>query len=257
MKLHIMTLALDALPYIKLQLEQYEKLTIPWQWVIVHGVASKSQCTSWVRGIPGRLSEDGTTEWLRSISRHPNIRILEKPLWDGKREMCNAALKLMKESGVLLQADADEIHSAANLEAMVKHFDASPRIGAIRFPCRYYVGPNLITRGEDCYGANPGEWLRAWRYSPGDYWVSHEPANLHQRRVGRIMTRDEARQKGWVFDHYSYADEKTVAFKEAYYGYRGALESWRAMQQNKVWPAKLNQFFYWADDKAEVVPYTP
>lgn len=246
-----MTIALDGLPYLPMQLEQYEKLTIPWQWVIVHGVAAKAHCTSWVRGIPGRLSEDGTTEWLRSVSRHPNIRILEKPLWDGKISQCNAALKEMKEPGVLLEADCDEIHQASNLESIVAHFKHNRRVGAMRLSCRYYVGANLILRGEDCYGNNPGEWLRVWRFSPGDKFNAHEPPQLRQAMPGRIMERSETKQ--WIFDHYSYHLEEPTRRKMLYYGYTGGLESWRALQSHKDFPCKLNQFFYWSDGRAEVI----
>lgn len=253
MKLFIMTIALDGMPYLPMQLEQYEKLSIPWQWTIVHGVAARAHCTSWVRGIPGRLSEDGTTEWLKSVSRHPNIRILEKPLWDGKIEQCNAALSTMqREAGVLLEADCDEIHKASNLEAIVAHFKHNRRVGAMRLACRYYVGENLILRGEDCYGNNPGEWLRVWRYYPGDKWEKHEPPVLRQNLVGRIMSRDETRAMGWVFDHYSYHLEEPTRRKMAYYGYNG-IESWKALQSHKDFPCKLNQFFPWSDDRAEVI----
>ena len=66
MKLHIFTLALDAMPFLPQQLAIFEQLKIPFHWHICEGVADNVLDTDWVAKIPPRFSRDGTSEFINT-----------------------------------------------------------------------------------------------------------------------------------------------------------------------------------------------
>lgn len=250
MTLNIYTLVLDGLPFLRYHLPVFEKLSIEWKWVIVHGRARNTGSTKWCKEIPARLSTDGTTDYLDSIRSHPNVTILEKPDWvGGKDEMVNAALEQFDEEGVLLQVDSDEAWETSQLEKIVQTFEELPYIDRMQFRCNFYVGQNIVVRGEGCYGSNWYEWLRAWRFVPGMKALRHEPPEMP--RNGLMMGRDQTASMGLIFQHFSYVTRKIVEFKETFYNYPGAVEGWERLQANTEWPVKrLKDFLPWVDEKA-------
>ncbi len=66
--------------------------------------------------------------------------------------------------------------------------------------------------------------------------------------VGRIdpFSMQETRAHGITFQHFAYATEKDVSFKEQYYGYRDATSRWRALQARKG-PIQAKRFLRWVD----------
>src|SRR5439155_16222654 len=137
--------------------------------------------TSWCAEQEPRLSIDGTSEYLASID-DPRVRRLERTNWESKDEMMNAvALEFNRTHPygfVLMEIDSDEIWRSEQLDKTVELFENNPELGSMMFSCDYYVGPNLILKGEHCYGDNDYEWLRAWRFRPGMTFASHEPPVL-------------------------------------------------------------------------------
>lgn len=252
MRLSAFTIVLDGEPWIRHHLEVLQKTNLEWNWVIVEGVARPTKDTSWVKGIEPRLSLDGTHEYLKSIN-DKRVKVISRPRWENKTSMCNEAVQYLP-SGVLMQIDSDELWKSDQFETIVNWFEQDRSIQRMRFFCRYYVGPSIITTGFDSYGNNPGEWLRAWRYSHGQRFITHEPPVLG-RQVGYGIGRELTAARGLVFDHMAYASEKQVAFKEEYYGYEGAVRQWRRLQANKIWPVKLKDFLPWVDDNATANQY--
>lgn len=89
------------------------------------------------------------------------------------------------------------------------------------FHCHFFVGPNLVTVTEDGWGHAVGfEWLRAWVFRPREtVWLGQDPPDLaRQDKVSgwklllgdHCIGRDETREWGLVFTHYSYVLEKQV-----------------------------------------------
>jgi hypothetical protein len=247
MRLSAFTIVLDGMPWIQHHYEALAATNLDWRWVIVEGVARPTKDTAWVKAIPPRLSLDGTSEYLRSI-KDSRVRVIQKPRWENKTSMCNEALGWC-EPGVLMQIDSDELWTSKNLENVHNIFEQDWSVGSMRFYCRYFVGGNIVTAGNDCYGNNPQEWLRAWRFRRGQRFATHEPPSLAPG-AGRCMSRDETNLYKISFDHMAYATEKQVAFKEEYYKYPGAVDGWRRLQKNDIWPVKLKDFLPWVDDKA-------
>lgn len=246
--LAIFTLALDAAEFLPRQFEIFEKLNLKYHWYIAEGVAAPVRDTAWCKPIPPRLSRDGTSEILTHWLNNPRITVFRRQLWNGKTEMCNHCIMHIKEPCVLLQVDADEFWTPAQIEKMVELYETG-QYDRMRFFCRYFVGENIITTSENSYGNNPGEWSRSWLFDPKMRFATHEPPNL--RGCGkREMTRDETRAQGLVFDHWAYRFEHQVRFKETYYGYKDAAAHWRRLQANTVWPCRLRDFLPWVDDKA-------
>lgn len=254
MKLHIITIVLDGEPWIRKHLPEFEKLTamgVDWKWHIREGVASATHCTKWCQQMKPRFSEDGTHEYLGSLFHHERCDIRGKIIWDGKVSMFNDALLRVNEPCVLMQIDSDELWTAIQLVKICQLFADYPQAKRAYFKCDYYVGENIFTTSLNTYGNGPEEWLRAWRFKPGMIFDRHEPPMLSGTQ-GPAIPRETTWQNGLVFRHESYTTEKQVALKEKYYGYRDAVRHWKRLQANKVWPARLADFFPWVRDEARV-----
>lgn len=236
MKLHVYTLALDSLPFIEQQYEILKATNLDFVWHVIEGVADSVLDTSWVKKIQPRFSRDGTTEFLNKISNEQNVRIYRKQLWNGKTEMCNAAIGSIKEECVLIQMDSDEMWEPQQLEKIV-HIFKTQKPDSMRFLCKYYLGREIIATGRNCWSNRDGEWHRAWHFKPGMLAAKHEPPIL--QGCGRnCMTREQTEELGLVFHHLAYTLRKQVEFKQNYYGYTGLVEQWERLQKNTVWPVK-------------------
>lgn len=251
MKLHIATIVLDGMPQIRWHLPILDQLQIPWHWHIAEGAAANVKDTSWCKPQASRLSRDGTTEYLNSLASHPRVSLYRKQLWNGKVEMFNTMLANIKEPGVILQMDSDECWSAQQLKDLVTLFD-TPEFSnknCAYFYCRYYVGMNIVITSENTYGNKPGEWLRAWRFTPGMKFERHEPPIMANFRAVPFL-REMTAEQGLMFQHFAYCFPEQVAYKEKFYGYTNALAQWHRLQANKVWPVKLRDFLPWVKDEA-------
>ena len=252
-RLEIFTLVLDGMPWIRHHLPVFNRLSCDWRWTICHGVAANVKDTKWIQPQDPRLSNDGTTEYLAEIAKqHPRVRVMERPLWNGKTEMCNAAMAGARAPCIVLQVDADELWAADQIESMLSMFVAMRQVDKMQFWCRYFLGPNIIIGPRDgkSYGCRQTEWLRAWYMSrPDQYFVTHEPP-VFSGSPGKTLSRDETLAYGIQFDHFAYATRAQVAYKERVYGYPGAVDGWDALQRNTSWPVKLKNFLPWVDEQS-------
>jgi hypothetical protein len=249
--LTIFTVVLDGMPFCQWHLPIFNRLKIPWNWIICHGTAQNNQSTSWCNPQKPRLSNDGTTEYLKSI-RGDGITVIQKKNWHSKDEMVNAALVKLNEPCVLMEIDVDEIHTSENIQSIVELFSSDESLGMIRMPCRFFVGKDLVCEGENCWSNHKDyEWDRAWRFQPEIRFVTHEPPKLN-RLLGRTMNQEESKKHGLTFDHFAYALPKQVEYKEAFYGYRGLVNQWRALQEYRQFPARLCRFFPFVDERTIV-----
>ncbi len=240
---------LDAMPFATWHLSIFKKLSCDWRWIVVEGTAQNNGSTGWCQPQEPRLSDDGTTEYLNSLGYYASL--IRRKDWKSKDEMVNAALEYIEKPCVLMEIDVDEIHTPGNIEKIVSLFECESELGAIKMPCRCFVGKNLICVGEHCWGNKNYEWLRAWRFEPGMQFTSHEPPVLRGLK-GRTMERNEARRHGLTFDHYAYTLCKQAEFKEKFYGYTGLVNQWKALQQHRHFPDRLARFFPFVDDKVMV-----
>lgn len=251
MKLNIFTLCLDSAPFLGALFTNINRLSIPFHWVIVQGAAMKEGCTSWMNGQAPRLSEDGTHEFLMDLAHHPRISVISRPLWHGKVEMCNAAMQMFTEPGVLLQADSDEIWTTEQMEKMVNIFEKDPLIFGIMMYCRYFIGPNIITTSTNGFGNRNTEWRRCWRYVPGMKFSKHEPPVLDGNN-GIWMSRESSLARLGYLDHYAYATSKQALAKQILYGddYSNALQQWESLQVAQMPVKNLQQFLPWVGPNA-------
>jgi glycosyltransferase involved in cell wall biosynthesis len=247
MKLRIATIVLDGMPFITCHLPVFNKLPFDWQWDIAEGVSKPVADTSWVKPIPSRLSNDGTTRYLDSIAQHPRVRIHRQPEWPGKCAQINACCEGVNEGDVVLQVDSDEIWTARQIELIVRMLTSGSNRNGMIFRCRYFLGPDIIINSKEGYGNHEAyEWRRAW-LAPKDFrFVKHEPPEVNF--PVRLIGQEECENMGLVFDHFSYATEAQVFQKEIYYGYKGAVLQWTALQRNTQWPVKVSKFLSWVKD---------
>ena len=248
--LTLFTIALNGEPFIEWHLPVFRKLSIPWQWRVVEGVAAPEHCTAWCRPLPDRwhrvfLSIDGTHEYLRAIDGDGGcVRVTHgnhRP-YSGKLAMVREALAGV-EDGVVMQVDADEIWQAWQIERIYELLICQLPATAARFVCRHWVGPEKILTSRSGWARGELEWLRAWRWGPGVEFLRHEPPIVKGfRRCVGLATTEAA---GLVFDHYAYHSPAQIAMKADYYGYEGLVAAWHRLQET-AGPVELERFFPWA-----------
>jgi hypothetical protein len=285
--IHFFTIVLNGEPFIRHHLEVFQQLPFRWHWHIIEGVAALAHDTAWSLANGGRidpachaggLSNDGTREYLDALlrDRPGQVTVYRKPggaFWNGKLEMANAPLANIQEPCLLWQVDVDEYWTPEQIIACRRLFQEDPEPRAAFFRCHFYVGAELVVSSRETYGNNSSvDWLRVWRFQPGNRWTSHEPPML----VGRwqllhagfrrlLGKRPKVRLKnlkafshavteahGLVFTHLAYVLPIQVAFKEQYYGYRGARQQWETLQAQERFPVALKDYFPWVKDGATV-----
>lgn len=273
---HFFTIVLNGQPFMPHHFEVLRQLPFKWHWHIVEGVAELNHDTGWSRAAGGRipsslhsngLSVDGTTEYLDALQREfpDHITIHRAPVgrfWDGKREMVNAPLASIRDECLLWQIDADELWTVSQIIRARQLFLSHPDRSSAYFFCHYFVGPDRVINSRDTYGNNSSyEWLRVWRYLPGDRWAAHEPPRLLRSVPGQDpadvgalnpFTHAETESFGLVFQHYAYATKAQVQFKQDYYGYAGAVTRWEQLQAASGFPVRLADYFPWVKDAATV-----
>lgn len=242
-KIVAFTLLLDGMPWLPMQYAALSNVTCDLEWFIVHGAAMNNGSTAWCNWQPPRLSNDGSMDFLRSVLPQAPFKstIAEKEAWESKDAMVNEVTINLKEPCILFELDVDELYHPEQISRIVALFE-SEAVGAIRIPCRYWVGEKLVCEGENCWSNWPTEYERAWRWEPGMKMLTHEPPKPN-RYLGRIVERDEAKLYNLGFDHKAYVTEAQVRFKERYYNYTGLLDQWKALQRNQDWPVPLSRFF--------------
>lgn len=251
MKLEIFTIVLDGMPWITQHIAAFNRLRCPWRWTIAHGVSANIGDTRWIKAQLPRLSQDGTTEYLDDLAAtHPNVRVLNRKIWQGKTVQCNACLEGATAPSVILQVDADEIRTTEQIEQIMAVFERWPDIMRMQFFCNYFLGPNIVAVGDESYGNWKGEWLRAWRMTDAaQRFQSHEPP-VFAGNAGEMMGRRQTRELGLVFDHHAYATKKQLEYKQEVYRYPGAVASWQKLQRNTIWPTALKVYMPWVNAEA-------
>jgi len=263
-RIHFITIVYQGMPFIAAHYPVFHNLPIEWEWSIIHGVAAPQHCTSWCAEIEPGLSTDGTTDYLHRIATDDDrIHLYEQPLWQGKVEMFNHALERMDKPWLLWQVDSDEVWTGKTIMRVAEIFAAGGNgpFNCADFICRYFVGPGIITTTLDAYGNNRSyEWRRVWRWKPGMRFATHEPPRFEGHEPNPITHADTMR-RNLSFDHFSWVTEEQVRFKCRYYNsprnpkghlYADGVAGWRRLQANQQWPAKLQQFLPWVDDRVEV-----
>jgi len=261
-EIHFFTLVLNGMPFLEEQWKVLQSLDIPFRWHLIEGIAELKADTGWsvVRG--GRcpdefhrdfLSIDGTSDFIDSLaSEYPDVVSCHRTdgPWPGKRAMCQAAVEEIDHEVLLWQLDADEIWGGETIRAVGEEFASSDKWQAAQFRCRFYVSPNHVLDNIGSYGNDPRvEWRRVWRFRPGDEWTSHEPPVLSRR--GRDLfehphlSAETTSQHGWKFDHFAYVREEQVRFKEAYYGYPGAVEGWNRLRGSEGEAVMASEYLSW------------
>jgi nucleoside-diphosphate-sugar epimerase/glycosyltransferase involved in cell wall biosynthesis/ADP-heptose:LPS heptosyltransferase/GT2 family glycosyltransferase len=274
--IHFFTIVLNGEPFIRHHIDVFRQLPFKWHWHIIEGVADLKHDTAWSLQFGARitdeihrngLSNDGTTEYLDKLMRQypDNITLYRKEngkFWDGKLEMVSAPLTNINEECLLWQIDADELWTIEQINTVRSLFIQYPEKTAAYYFCNYHVGENLIITTRDTYGNHTSyEWLRTWRFKPGDLWMSHEPPRFCRRTetnqwvdISQInpLIHSETESRGLIFQHYAYVTEAQLYFKERYFGYKDAVKQWQRLQRQTQFPVFLRDYFKWVNDAAQV-----
>jgi hypothetical protein len=248
MTINIFTIVLDGSPWIGAQFAELCRLReLDWHWSIVEGASLPKKDTAWMGNQSGKVSHDGTHQFLQSLKTHPRITVNSKSEWGGKTEMINAALTAFKRDGVLLQMDSDELWTEFQMKSLASMMEIEREVNTVQFKMDYMLGPNVISTSKDGYGNRANEWVRAWRYSVGEWMECHEPPVFNGNRE-RILGRDESERLFGRILHMAWVTPQQVSQKQRIYrgGYENACENWEKLQNNMKWPVKdLQQFLPW------------
>lgn len=256
MTVEFVTIVLDGMPWITRHWPEMEKLPFDFRWHCVEGVSANTKCTSWCESMTPRLSNDGTTQYLDSIAEYDHRVILyRKEQWQGKVAMMNEPLRYIHAPCLLMEIDSDELWTADQWTALRAMFMARTERNCAQFYCQYKVGPRIAITSRETYGNNTSyEWKRAWRFSPGMRFETHEPPKIGGF-TERPFTHAETEKAGLVFRHEAYSTARQVRWKESYYGgknnpngtlYAGSVAKWKRLQNNRKWPvAELSEFLPW------------
>jgi hypothetical protein len=251
--LNIFTIVLDGSPWIGAQFAELCRLKdADWHWSIVEGAAMPVKDTGWMGNQSGKVSHDGTHQFLQALATHPRVTVNSKAEWGGKTEMINAALTAFKKDGVLLQMDSDELWTEEQMRRLVELFAANPEANTAQFEMDYMLGPNVKSTSTDGYGNRKNEWVRAWRYSVGLWMERHEPPVFNGNR-GQLLDRSKTLMTVGKILHMAWVTPQQVAQKQRIYkgGYENACEDWERLQNNTEWPVKdLKQFLPWVGNNA-------
>jgi len=176
-------------------------------WAVVDGLSQNGGSTKWCNKVEGKPhSTDGSVEFMREFAAtHPNVmyKVATMP-FKSKDHQVNEAVEMIRRKvkhGYLWQVDVDEKWTAEDLDKAERLLADSPMRQA-SFGFNHYVGQNLVAVGT--WGSGYVNRLFMWR---GQRFASHEPPRMDTR--GRTLKIDEVR-----FDHYSYAFEQDVLFKD-------------------------------------------
>lgn len=274
---HFFTIVLNGMPFIGHHIDVFRHLPFKWHWHIVEGVADLVGDTAWSKPSGGHIADsqhqnglsiDGTTEYIDEISKMfpDNITVYRKEqgiFWHGKNEMVNAPLANITEECLLWQVDVDEFWKYEQIVTSRDIFLRQPAKTAAFYWCHFFVGKDIVVASRNCYSENPAfEWLRTWRYLPGDQWAAHEPPRLHRGATEHSAGIDvsginplvhaETEASGLVFQHFAYVLAEQLKFKESYYGYHGAYYQWLNLQKQNRFPQLLRDYFSWVQDNTTV-----
>jgi hypothetical protein len=228
MQLNVFTILLNGMPWITEHYAVLLEQKLEWKWTIVHGIADAVKDTKWCAGIES-VESDGSLEYVERLAKKdPRVTVIKQDRWPGKTAMCNAALETFTEDGLLLQLDADEVWTAAQINLFPALFETYPTADCALFLARVWVGPNRFVCTPDGWANKSYEWLRLWKYTAGKRFLTHEPPALEGQNIAVLKTHSA--MLGLVFDHYSYVHREQIAFKEKFYGPAWSVEAWERLQ---------------------------
>lgn len=272
--IHFFTIVLNGKPFIDYHIEVMKKLEFKWHWHIIEGAAELKHDTAWSVANGGKLeesftrdnlSQDGTSEYLDSlVKEYPeNVSVYRKDRkWNGKTEMVNAPLERINEECILWQLDSDEIWTLDQINKTREMYMLSPDKTSANYLCNYFVGEKLVLQNFGKYANNLfNEWIRTWRFQPGDRFLAHEPPTLcrfgadgRYQDINKVnpFSYMETAAAGLIFQHYAYVTEVQIEFKEKYYGYSGLKDNWKKLNSTIAFPVQLKEYFPWVKDKTLV-----
>jgi hypothetical protein len=215
------------------------------EWYFVEGASASTFCTSWCKQMPSEYhkdghSVDGTLEYLQGkCAANPSKYklITTDGLWDGKKNMFNAALKHISDPCWLWEVDIDEYwkpEQMLNAEKIVTNMNAN----AASFACNYMLTPDIIVRGE--WGESPGHgYRRLWKYVPGSKFIAHEPPIL-ENAMSMVPPYLLPR-----FKHLSYYFEQDVIFKTKWYSnHQNIYDNWLKIKSGETkLPVRISALF--------------
>jgi len=164
--------------------------------------------------------------------------------------MVNAGVSNVKDGDIVMEIDSDEVWKPESIERATQLLLDNPYGNrCATFTCRYFITPNRALTDHGTYGNHINyEWRRMWVGHKGFMFTRHEPPQINAPCP--MMSWAITVQHGLVFDHYAYATEQQVKFKEKYYGYKHAVPAWRALCECSKPSVDVSKWLPWVKERA-------
>ena len=209
-------------------------------WVVVEGASKNTGTTSWCKNMPDKYqsngkSVDGTIDFLKELKYKNLIFIESSGFWPNKDKQVNRCIEEIKKltnNCFLWEIDIDEQWELENIiKAEKLLIEEKAKTGC--FLCDYYVGKNLIVKGQwGEGGVLPYRRLWDWK---GEYFETHEPPRLIGGNGKGILIPTR-------FKHYAYYFEQDVKFKNDWYsGHEEIYENWVKLQKEEQFPQHISR----------------
>lgn len=169
-------------------------------------------------------STDGTLEFLKSYpDPEGKIKIFTKDnnFWDGKLEMCNAAVA-QATGDYIWQIDSDEFYHQYDMRRIISYLSMEQNIERVDFYANHFFGDFNHCCDETQRGwANQIPWMRIFKHTSGSKWKSHAPP-IYQDKNGKtmsqnILSRENTLSFGIKLHHYGFVSPSQFEFKKQYY----------------------------------------
>jgi len=224
-------------------------------WVVVEGAACSTGSTAWCGTMSSKFhkdgrSIDGTCEYFKKMSRrHKKITyVSNRGFWKNKDYQVNQAIRVVRtltKQCYLWEIDVDEQWTIEDIKQAETDLDA--RDGKTgRFLCNFYVGKNLLAKGE--WGE--GRFLpynRLWKWN-GECFICHEPPRLFGGNGRTILLPQR-------FNHFSYYFEPDIIFKEQWYQMKGLYSRWNKLQTETHFPQPITRLLdgFWGNSNTTII----
>lgn len=235
MKLCLCTLALNEMQWLPSLWEQHRAWPgVDLTWIFVESADRVFAETNPDLVTYDGLSTDGTTDYLGELAR-VNPRVLHIPHGlachpDPAQGKCAARQRYLDaaekvQPDFLLVLDADEFHTRADQEGIVKTFQVHPRVTGFSFHQRHVWRPPVVADLPlFSYEVRGGFWsiphVRGWRWQRGLRYVSNH--NTPETAGGRRLDLQLRRFASPQCIHLGFAaSAESRRSKHAYYEARG------------------------------------
>jgi hypothetical protein len=164
------------------------------------------------------LSTSNMAEVIESFPDPDNkIKYIKIGICNNKVDMNNVMYN-NSTGDYVWEIDADEFYHHETMDNIKNYLSSNKDVNQINFRMHHFIDfNNSIHRdGGEGWGDNAAV-CRIFRKEVGNRFITHRPPTITYKTPGKIITREESLQNGWIMYHYGYVFDSQVERKTSYY----------------------------------------